>query len=505
MRNAGVLLPVFSLPGKYGIGTMGKEAYRFADKLKRAGQSLWQILPLGPTGYGDSPYQSFSTFAGNPYFIDLEAFPEDILKKKDLLAAESGEDPEHIDYGKLYTSRFALLYQVYQVDNYLGLEQRYPDFSAFCREQEDWLQDYGLFMALKEAHDGAPWYDWEPELRNRREEALSQSREKLGDRIRFYCWLQYHFEKQWKALKDYVNSRGIRLIGDLPIYVALDSADAWAHPELFQMDESRRPSWVAGVPPDAFSATGQLWGNPVYDWDRHRQQGYGWWIRRIRRMLQLVDVMRIDHFRGFESYYCVPAGDETAERGVWEKGPGMELFRALRQQLGELPIIAEDLGFLTDAVRQLLSDSGYPGMKVLEFAFNAKEESDYLPHRWPKNCVAYTGTHDNQTLKAWFEELSEEDRAFALDYLGLLGRSPGEWNEYAIRMAFASGADTVIVPFQDWKGLGREARINEPSTVGGNWSWRMQPEAFDEELIEKMRHLTRLYGRQAPSQRAEKA
>ena len=496
MRKAGVLLPIFSLPGKYGIGTFGKEAYHFADQLKKAGQSYWQILPLGPTGYGDSPYQSFSTFAGNPYLIDLAAFPEEILKKRACDACDFGADPAKIDYEKLYRSRLRLLYEAYQVENYLGLEGRYPDFSGFCAENADWLPDYALFMALKELHEGAPWYEWETGIREHEEAALQPYREKLGDRMRFYCWLQYHFQKQWRELKQYVNGLGIELIGDLPIYVALDSTDVWAAPELFQMDEMRRPRWVAGVPPDGFSAEGQLWGNPVYDWDYHREQGFSWWIRRIAHAFQTVDLLRIDHFRGFEAFYCVPFRDRTAEHGVWQQGPGMELFRALREQLGDLPVIAEDLGFLTDSVRKLLADSGYPGMKVLEFAFDSEEESDYLPHRWPKNCVAYTGTHDNQTLAAWFDELPKDSRKRAADYLNLNGRERSEWNEYTIRMAFAGAAETVIVPFQDWRGLGAEARINQPSTLGNNWQWRMERGMFDAALVRKMAHITALYGRQ---------
>lgn len=495
MRKAGVLLPIFSLPGKYGIGTFGKEAYKFADKLKQAEQSYWQILPLGPTSYGDSPYQSFSTFAGNPYFIDLASFPEEILRKREYEKCDFGSNPADIDYGKLYENRLSVLYKAYQVENYIGLERTYGDFSAFCEENAFWLKDYALFMALKEAHGGAPWYEWEDGLRGHKEEALAPYRDKLGDRIRFHHWLQYHFTKQWRALKTYVNGLGIQFIGDIPIYVAFDSSDVWANPQLFQMDEARRPAWVAGVPPDGFSATGQLWGNPVYDWAYHKKTGYDWWVKRIEFTFRQVDVLRIDHFRGFEAYYCVPAGDKTAENGHWEKGPGTELFAALKNRLGEMPIIAEDLGFLTDGVRALLRESGYPGMKVLEFAFDSREESDYLPHRWPKNCVAYTGTHDNQTFAAWFDELSKEDRKMALDYMGLCGRDRSEWNEYAIRMAFASVADTVIVPFQDWKGLGAEARINEPSTLGKNWRWRMEKNAFDTKLIKKMAHLTKLYGR----------
>lgn len=490
-----MLLPVFSLPGKYGIGTFGKEAYWFADQLANAGQHYWQILPLGPTSYGDSPYQSFSTFAGNPYFIDLEAFPEEILPKRKIAKCDFGTDNTRIDYGKLYENRLALLYEAYQVENYLGLEKNDPEFAPFCQKNAYWLEDYALFMALKEAHNGKPWYEWEEPLKNHEEAALMPFRKNLGDRTRFHCWLQYQFYKQWRKLKKYVNDLGIQLIGDLPIYVALDSSDVWGGTPLFQMDECRRPKWVAGVPPDGFCATGQLWGNPVYDWDYHRRTGYSWWIRRIEATFELVDVLRIDHFRGFDEYYCVPAKDETAENGHWEKGPGLAFFQKVREALGDRQVIAEDLGFLTPSVIRLVQESGYPGMKILEFAFDSREESDYLPHRWPKNCVAYTGTHDNQTLKAWFSELSREDKKFALDYMNLNGREPDDWNEYAIRMAFASTADTVIIPFQDWRGLGKEARINQPATLGGNWQWRMDKKMFDKKLAAKMLHITKLYGR----------
>lgn len=495
MRTAGVLLPIFSLPSPYGIGTFGKEAYEFADHLKEAGQSFWQILPLGPTGYGDSPYQSFSAFAGNPYLIDLRAFPEEILPKEKLAACSFGSNPGYVDYGKLYENRLRILYEAYQVENYLGLEARYDDFSAFCRENASWLSDYALFMALKEAHGGAPWYEWEEGLRLHEETALRPYREKLGDRIRFYHWLQYHFAKQLQKWKAYVNARGIRLIGDIPIYAALDSADVWAEPRLFQMDAARRPRWVAGVPPDGFSATGQLWGNPVYDWGYHRETGFAWWKRRAAHLFSQVDVLRIDHFRGFDAYYCIPYGDSTAENGHWEDGPGLSLFGALREELGEKAVIAEDLGLLTDSVRKLVADSGYPGMKVLEFAFAADGSSDYLPYRWPKHCVAYTGTHDNQTLAAWFDELPPEDLAFALDYLNLTNEGRETWHLGAVRAALASVADTVIVPFQDWKGLGKEARLNHPATAGQNWQWRMEADAFDAALRKEMRHLTALYGR----------
>lgn len=489
-------MPIFSLPGRYGIGTFGDNAYRFADKLAEAGQKYWQILPLGPTGYGDSPYQSFSTFAGSPYYIDLEAFDESVLPKEQrkLCEPESGDD--RVDYGHLYETRLEALYQAYQVENYCGLEKEFPEFEPFCREQAFWLEDYALFMSLKEEYGGLPWYEWEDEdIRLHKEQALRAERQRLGDRIRFHKWLQYKFYDQWRRLKTYVNCLGIRLIGDLPIYVSYDSADVWASPELFCMDGKRRPAWVAGVPPDAFSATGQLWGNPVYDWSYHERTGYDWWIKRIGHSFRQVDVLRLDHFRGFDEYYCVPFGDSTAERGHWEKGPGMKLFDAIRAALGDKDIIAEDLGILTDGVRKLLSDSGYPGMKVLEFAFDPDGSSAYLPHRWINNCIGYTGTHDNQTLRAWFDELSDEETAFMTDYLDLDPDDRKDWSDRMFRIALMGVADTVIIPMWDWLELGSEARINTPSTFGGNWCWRMEPEAFDVKLIKHMRRLSEIYGR----------
>ncbi len=495
MRKAGVLMPIFSLPGKYGIGNFGKEAYRFADKLHEAGQSYWQILPLGPTSYGDSPYQSFSTFAGDPYFIDPEAFPEEVLPKKLLRRAASSEDGGYIDYARLYKERLPLLYKVYQVENFCGLEKNHTGFAPFCEEQSFWLDDYALFMALKEAHDGAPWYEWEEELRVRDERVLTSLREKLGDRIRFHKWIQFHFFKQWDKLKKYVNGLGIGFIGDLPIYVAYDSSDVWSKPELFQMDEGGRPVWISGVPPDAFSEDGQLWGNPVYDWDYHERTGYEWWIRRIEHSFRLCDRLRIDHFRGFDEFYCVPFRAETARDGVWVKGPGLRFFDAVKAKLGERDMIAEDLGFLTDSVRELVKATGYPSMKILEFGFDHREDSDYRPHNWTKGSVGYTGTHDNQTLAAWYAELSKADLSLMKEYMRLDGEPSSEWNEAVIGNVFMTAADTVIVPMADWLGLGAEARINTPSTVGENWRWRMESSAFDKRLIRRMRRIAELYGR----------
>ena len=390
-------MPVFSLPSKYGIGCFSKEAYKFVDKLKKAGQSYWQILPLGPTGYGDSPYQSFSTFAGNPYYIDLKTLiKEGLLTKKECKAYDFGENDKEIDYEKIYRSRFKVLKKAY--DRF----EKNEEFTSFINENDYWLEDYALYMAIKDRNNGVSWKEWEAPLRDRDEAALAQAREELAEEIDFYRFQQYEFDRQWKKLHAYANAQGVKIIGDIPIYVAFDSADTWASPKLFQFDENNNPTGVAGCPPDAFSATGQLWGNPLYNWEYHKETGYAWWIQRIAYCLKLYDVVRIDHFRGFDEYYAIPYGDETAVNGKWMPGPGMDLFRAIEAKLGRPEIIAEDLGFLTSSVLKLLEDSGFPGMKVLQFAFDARESSNYLPHTYPTNCVVYTGTHDNDTTRGWY-------------------------------------------------------------------------------------------------------
>ena len=373
MRACGMLLPVSSLPSPYGIGAFSESAYRFVDTLKEAGQKYWQILPLGPTSYGDSPYQSFSTFAGNPYFIDLDQLiKEDLLLKEECDACDFGSDPRYIDYGKLYESRFTLLKKAYR----RSLEKPAEAFETFKKENSEWVGEYGLYMAVKNHFGGVSWNQWDEDIRNREEKAMEHYRELCREEIDFYAWLQYEFYTQWGALKGYANENGIQIIGDIPIYVAFDSADTWAAPEMFQFDENNEPKAVAGCPPDGFSATGQLWGNPLYDWEYHKKTGYQWWIRRIVYCFKLYDIVRIDHFRGFDEYYSIPYGDPTAEFGHWEKGPGIGLFNALKEALGEIPVIAEDLGYLTPSVIQLVKDTGYPGMKVLEIAFDSREESD---------------------------------------------------------------------------------------------------------------------------------
>lgn len=490
MRKSGILMPVSSIPSKYGIGTFSKEAYEFVDFLEKSGQQLWQILPLGPTGYGDSPYQSFSTFAGNPYFIDLETLIEDgCLTKEDCEAYDFGQDAESVDYEKIYLSRFKILYQAYKNSN---LAEN-PEFEAFCRKNAHWLSDYALYMAVKNSFDGKSWIYWDDEIKQRTPAALAHYREKYADEILFYEFQQFQFAKQWRALKAYANKKNIEIVGDIPIYVALDSADTWANPQLFQLDETCTPTAVAGCPPDAFSATGQLWGNPLYRWDYHKETGYAWWIQRISYCYELYDVVRIDHFRGFDEYYSIPYGDATAEYGHWEKGPGYDIFQALKAELGTIQVIAEDLGFLTPSVIELVRKTGYPGMKVLQFAFDSREESDYLPHNYTKNCVVYTGTHDNDTTLGWYHTFNRQDKSFAKKYLDIKSNKDVNW--VFIRSALSSVADTAVIPMQDYLGLDGWARMNEPSTLGKNWKWRMQMGACTDELAERIRSMVRLYGR----------
>lgn len=493
MRKNGILMPISSLPGKYGIGTFGKEAYKFADRLHEAGQKYWQILPLGPTGSGDSPYQSFSTFAGNPYFIDLEMLIEEgLLEESELEQFDFSGHPNYIEYEKVYNSRFAALRMAYKRWN-----QEYDGaYWEFIKENQFWLEDYALYMAVKNANGGVCFTEWSAELRNRDEGMLAYYKSKYAEEIDFYRFQQYCFMRQWKKLKKYVNSLDIEIVGDIPIYVAFDSADTWANPKLFQFDEEGFPKAVAGCPPDAFSETGQLWGNPLYDWEYHEQTGYEWWTKRMAHCLKLYDVVRVDHFRGFDSYYAIPYGDKDATRGKWEEGPGMKLFDALKSQLGEMQIIAEDLGYLTDSVRQLVKDSGYPGMRVLQFAFDHSNPSSYLPQNYSDNCVVYTGTHDNNTLLGWLKEISEEDKKYAKEYMGISSiDNDNEIAEAVIRLGMASVARICIVPIQEFLGLGEEARINKPSTMGTNWKWRMSEGAFTEEIAEKMHRMTWLYGR----------
>lgn len=491
MRTSGVLMPISSLPSPYGIGTMGKAARKFIDFLDKAGQTYWQILPICPTSYGDSPYQSFSSFAGNPYFIDLEYLcKEGYLKKKECESFDWGGSEKYIDYGTMYASRYALLKKAYA-----RFKDNVPaDYAGFCKKEAEWLDEYSLFMALKDANDGVAWLEWDEELKIRKPEAIAEARKTYADDIAFYCMLQYLFFKQWKELKSYANEKGIEIIGDVPIYVALDSADVWANPTQFYLDEELNPIEVAGCPPDAFSEDGQLWGNPLFRWDVMKKDDYAWWTKRISAMAALYDIVRIDHFRGFDSYYAIPAKDDTAKNGTWKEGPGMDLFRALEKKLGKLPIIVEDLGFLTPSVHKLLKDSGFPGMKVIQFAFDSREDSDYLPHNYPKHCVVYTGTHDNDTCMGWIETAPKQAVKYAKEYLNLTKEEGYNWG--LMRGAWSSVADMAIVPMQDLIGLGSEARINTPSTIGNNWKWRATADQIDNKLAKKLLKYMVMYGRE---------
>ncbi|HEY9574902.1 MAG TPA: 4-alpha-glucanotransferase [Lachnospiraceae bacterium] len=495
MRKSGILLHISSLPSKYGIGNFGKNAYDFVDKLKEAGQKCWQILPLGPTSYGDSPYQSFSTFAGNPYFIDLEELIEEgLLSKKECDDFFWGEDEEKVDYEALYKGRFQLLYKAYERAKVYENDA----FTTFVYEQSSWLEDYALFMALKDFFEGKSWNEWPQDIKFRYGYALDYYREKLYFSVEFYKYLQFLFANQWKRLKSYANRQGIEIIGDIPIYVALDSADTWAQPELFQLDEDRLPKAVAGCPPDGFSADGQLWGNPLYRWDYHANTGYEWWVRRIRHCFSLYDVVRIDHFRGFDEYYSIPYGDKTAANGHWEKGPGIALFDTIKWHLGQKTIIAEDLGYVTDSVRELVRMSGFPGMKVLEFAFDSRDTgsaNDYLPHNYTKNSVVYTGTHDNETLMGWLSDITKEEKTLLADYMDCKDGSDKDLCKRVIRSAMQSVSDVCIIPMQDYLGYGKETRMNTPSTLGQNWKWRLKEGEFDKKVIEELAHMSKLYGR----------
>lgn len=497
-RKAGVLMPIFSLPGEYGIGTFSKEAYEFVDTLKRAGQTYWQILPLGPTGYGDSPYQAFSTFAGNPYLIDLhDLISAGLLTKEECDAADLSRCDNRVDYGKMYNGKLPLLRLSYERAKEKGELLNSETFARFKEEEASWLSDFSLFMALRDRFGGGLWSTWEDEdIRLHKPEAVAWYREELKEQCRYYEYLQFVFFTQFRRWKAYAGEQGIKIIGDLPIYVAFDSADAWSGANLFQFDENNRPLGVAGCPPDAFSATGQLWGNPLYDWEKMKADGYEWWIKRFKAAFAMFDVVRVDHFRGFDEYYAIPFGAENAINGEWKKGPGMDLFNTVKERIGDVPIIAEDLGFLTDTVRQLLKDSGYPGMKVLQFAFNPSEESIYLTHEYDRNCVVYTGTHDNDTTRGWYASMPDGDRQAALCYLNNYNTPEDGIVWDYICLALRSVANTCIIPVQDYLNLGSEDRINVPSTAGGNWSFRMRPGALsDEGLIHKIWHLTKIYGR----------
>lgn len=502
MRECGILMPVSSLPGPYGIGCFGAEARRFVDFLAEAGQSIWQILPLSPTGYGDSPYQSCSAFAGNPYFIDLDALKAQGLLTADQLEAEPwGEDSLTVDYGALYTSRYRMLRAAYaawrkQCEGLHGCARYLPDdYYAFVLSNRAWLDDYALYMALKVENGMKSWAEWPREYRLRDPKALETFAAAHEEEIGFWKFLQYEFAVQWQALKAYANAKGVKILGDIPIYVSADSVDAWVGGELFELDADGRFARVAGCPPDYFSADGQLWGNPLYNWPYHRKTGFAWWVRRVRHALGIYDLLRIDHFRGFDTYWAIPAGSATAKTGKWETGPRMELFDALKAALGELPIIAEDLGELFPSVRELLADSTFPGMKVLQFAFSGGD-NEYLPHNHLQNCVVYPGTHDNTTLADWWENAaSAKEKAAAAAYLHLTPSCKPTAREVAavktedarialLRAALGSCAQRAVIPMYDWLGLGAEAHLNTPGKLGGNWAWRAK-KGFDAAALAK--------------------
>ena len=487
-RSSGILLPISSLPSPYGIGTLGKEARAFVDFLAAAKQRWWQILPVGPTSYGDSPYQSFSAYAGNPYFVDLEQLVDaGLLTREDVEAADWGSDPRQVDYGKIYASRFALLEQAAEK----GWDRYSAEIEAFANQNQSWLPDYALFMALKRANGMKAWTQWPEDVRMRRPEALEKARKTYDADIRLFTFIQFVFFRQWQSLRAYAREKDVGIIGDMPIYVAMDSADVWADPASFQLDSRCVPTEVAGVPPDSFTADGQLWGNPLYDWEAMKRDGYRWWVRRIAGAAKLYDVIRIDHFRGLESYWAVPYGEKTAKNGHWVKGPGMELLSVLKKWFPDLEFIAEDLGYLTPEVAQLLADSGFPGMKILEFAFDSREASNYLPHTYSHHCVCYTGTHDNPPLARWRREASPEDLAVAEKYLGL-----NEAEGFAhgiIRGGMGSVAELFVAQMQDY--LDDDGRINTPGIAGGNWTWRVQADAFTDDLAAQIAEMTTLYGR----------
>lgn len=494
-RAAGILLPITSLPSKYGIGCFSKSAYDFVDWLKEAGQTYWQILPLVPTSYGDSPYQSFSTFAGNPYFISLEALIEEgVLTQQECDEADFGDNEKEIDYQKMYESRYTLLRKAYERSNITQNE----NYLRFVNENSWWLSDYALFMSVKSRFGGVTWTQWAEDIRLRWGYSMDYYRKELYFDIEFHQYMQFKFFEQWYALKSYANERGIRIIGDIPIYVALDSADTWAHPELFQLDAQNIPYAVAGCPPDGFSANGQLWGNPLYRWEYHRSTGYDWWVGRMAYCFKMYDVVRIDHFRGFDEYFSIPYGATTAREGHWEKGPGIELFRCIENRLGWHEVIAEDLGYVTDNVRQLVRDSGFPGMKVLEFAFDSRDSgsaNDYLPHNYIENSVAYTGTHDNETIAGWFDSITKEEQILARNYLCDHYTPKEELYKCFISLVMRSNSKICIIPMQDYLGYDNASRINKPSTVGNNWKWRLTREELTEELQQEILSLTKRYGR----------
>lgn len=489
MRKSGILMHITSLPGPYGVGTMGKNAFAFVDFLREAGQQYWQVLPLTPTGYGDSPYQSCSSYAGNHYVIDLDLLVEEgLLTQQELQEIRWEEEPNRVDFGRLYENRLGVLRKAF------SRFREDQQFRQFLDENASWLSDFALYMALKDKFAGAPWYQWPHPLKFREASAMEAVTSELNEEIRFYCFVQYLFYKQWGALRDYARANGVKIIGDVPIYVPYDSVEVWKEPQYFQLDENFTPTAVAGCPPDAFSEDGQLWGNPLYRWERMKENGYQWWIRRLGAAGKLYDVVRMDHFRGFEAYWSVPFGDATAKNGRWIKGPGMDFINTVKEKLPQISMIAEDLGFLTQEVLDLRDESGFPGMKVLEFAFDSRETSQYLPHTYPQNSVCYVGTHDNMTMRQWFETASPDAVAYATEYMCLSEREGLVWG--VVRTAESCVSDLCVIQMQDLLDLGGDARMNFPGTMtNANWTWRACSGFTGNGLAQRLYDLTKLYGR----------
>ena len=493
-RSSGVLLPIFSLPSPHGIGCFSKDAYDFVDFLKKAGQTYWQILPIGVTGYGNSPYQLLSSFAGNSYFIDLDELRnEGLLKDEEFEEFQFDPQSNQIDYDTVYDMRRTLLRKAFSRSK--GQFEDTEEYGKFIDENKSWIHDYALYMALRKHNDHKGWIEWDEDIRLRKSDAIKHYTALYSEDILYYLWQQFIFFRQWFRLKEYANENGVKIIGDIPIYVGYDSADCWAATKYFDLDENLKPNNVAGCPPDYFSPTGQMWGNPLYRWDELEKDGYGWWFDRIKYNFRYYDVIRIDHFRGFDSYYSIPAKDENAMNGVWLKGPGIDFFKGLEKAIGKREFIAEDLGTLTDSVKELVKETGFPGMKVLQFAFNADDNSDYLPHNYyDRNCVVYTGTHDNDTIRSWYHSLNESDISFVQNYT----ESPftEETAAYClITLAQRSIANLCVVPLQDYLNFGADARINTPGTLGNNWMWKLRKGEYSDELAMKMKKNCEMFRR----------
>lgn len=493
-RASGLLLHPTSLPGPFGIGDLGQAAYRFIDFLQQSNQQLWQVLPLGPTGYGNSPYMCYSAMAGNHLLISLEDLRDRQLLSQDDLDQFPKFPAEQVAFDAVIAAKIPLLRQAWQTFDIQASPPQRDQFVAFCQAKAYWLDDYALFMALKDAHQGQPWNSWQPEIAHRDPAALDQWRQKLGAEVYFQQFLQYEFFQQWARLKHYANERRIQIIGDIPIYVAHNSADVWAHPQNFQLDpETGEPALMAGVPPDYFSDTGQLWGNPIYNWEHLQKDRFGWWTQRFQAMLDYVDLIRVDHFRGFQAYWQVRQGETTAMNGEWAEAPGQELFQVLNQELGYLPILAEDLGVITPEVEALRDKFEFPGMKILQFAFGGGADNPYLPFNYDRNYLVYTGTHDNNTTVGWFDQLSDPERWSVIEYLGCICPDGIHWD--LIRLALSSIANQAIIPMQDVMGLGTDCRMNFPGKPEGNWAWRYYPELLTQGLRDRLKHLTARYGR----------